>query len=88
MQAIFMARGPYFNEKVQIETLNNVDVYHVACRILDLQPNPYAQAGSLANLSDLFRKSDQSSTSTRSSHGLSLNSVSPFLIFFLLFHSF
>lgn len=90
MQAIFMARGPFFNEKVQIESLNNVDIYHIACRILDLQPNPYARAGSLANLSDLFRNSNGSITPPN--HGLSLNFTNPLfgslLIIFLLFHSF
>ena len=71
MQAIFMARGPLFNEQVQIESLNNVDIYHIACRILDLKPNPYATAGSLANLSRIFRVTD--GTSTPSNHGLSLD---------------
>ncbi|CAF1471361.1 unnamed protein product [Adineta steineri] len=50
MQAIFMARGPSFNQQVQINSLNNVDIYHIACRILNLTPNPYATAGSLDNL--------------------------------------
>ena len=90
MQAIFMARGPFFSEKVQIESLNNVDIYHIACRILDLQANPYATAGSLANLSDLFRKSD--GTITPPNHGLSLDFTillfGSLLIFSLLFHSF
>ena len=55
MQAIFMARGPSFQEKIQIDSINNVDIYHIACRILELEPNPHATAGSLTNLTHLFR---------------------------------
>lgn len=91
MQAIFMARGPLFNEQVQIESLNNVDIYHIACRILELKPNPYATAGSLVNLSRIFRATDGTTTQQSSSHGHSLNfSKSFFLLltisFFLTFH--
>ncbi|CAF3673563.1 unnamed protein product [Adineta steineri] len=53
MQAIFMARGPSFNDNLQIHSLNNVDIYHIACRILKLDPNPHANAGSL-NRTDIF----------------------------------
>jgi len=62
MQAIFMARGPAFNDKVQIHSLNNVDIYHIACRILKLQPNQYATAGSLVNLTSIFRTVENVST--------------------------
>ena len=58
MQAIFMARGPAFDQKVQIDSINNVDIYHIACRILELEPNPHATAGSLANLASIFRASE------------------------------
>ncbi|CAF2432949.1 unnamed protein product [Rotaria sp. Silwood2] len=54
MQAIFMAQGPDFNQNKEIHSLKNVDVYHIACKILDLKPNPYATAGSLNNLTDIF----------------------------------
>ncbi len=55
MQAIFMAKGPDFNQHMEIDSLKNVDVYHIACRILSLNPNPYATAGSLNNLTAIFR---------------------------------
>jgi len=41
-----------------IDSLNNVDIYHIACRILKLQPNQYATAGSLDNLMNIFRMTD------------------------------
>ncbi len=50
-----MAKGPDFNQHMEIHSLKNVDVYHIACRILSLEPNPYATAGSLDNLTDIFR---------------------------------
>ncbi|CAF0903576.1 unnamed protein product [Rotaria sp. Silwood1] len=55
MQAIFMAQGPDFSQHFEINSLKNVDVYHIACKILDLKPNPYATAGSLNNLTGIFR---------------------------------
>lgn len=58
MQAVFMARGPLFNRNMTIDSLNNVDIYHIACRILKLQPNQYATAGSLDNLMNIFRMTD------------------------------
>lgn len=50
-----MAQGPDFNQHMEIDSLKNVDVYHIACRILNLKPNPYATAGSLNNLKNIFR---------------------------------
>jgi hypothetical protein len=55
MQAIFMARGPDFNHHTEIDSLKNVDVYQIACKILNIKPNPYATAGSLNNLTNIFR---------------------------------
>ena len=55
MQAIFIARGPDFNQRIEISSLKNVDVYHIACRILNMKPNPYATAGSIDNLRNIFR---------------------------------
>jgi hypothetical protein len=49
-----MARGPSFNKNVQIRSLNNVDIHHIACHILKLNRNKYATAGSLVNLISLF----------------------------------
>jgi hypothetical protein len=87
MQAIFMARGPSFNENVQIDSLNNVDIYHIACRILELQPNPYATAGSLVNLTRIFRNTETVSTTTTRppNHGVCLCFTSPFSIFLMIF---
>ena len=67
MQAIFMARGPSFNERVEIDSLKNVDIYHIACHILGLNPNSNANAGSLANLTSIFRSTESSSTARNSS---------------------
>ncbi|CAF4157282.1 unnamed protein product [Rotaria sp. Silwood2] len=67
MQAIFMARGPSFNKNVSIDSLNNVDIYHIACHILKLNPNPHATAGSIVYLTSIFRTIENmtaSSTST------------------------
>ncbi|CAF1455374.1 unnamed protein product [Adineta ricciae] len=66
MQAIFMARGPSFSKSVQISSLNNVDIYHIVCQILKLNPNPNATAGSLRNLTQIFMPIE-TSTSTLSS---------------------
>jgi hypothetical protein len=62
MQAIFMAKGPDFHQQMEIDSLKNVDVYHIACRILSLKPNPYATAGSLNNLSNIFRARQNTSS--------------------------
>ena len=57
-----MARGPAFTANHQFPSLNNVDVYHIACRILQLDPNPYATAGSIRNLTGLFRAAENTTT--------------------------
>jgi hypothetical protein len=62
MQAIFLARGPSFNKKLEISSINNVDIYHIACHILQLIPNPYANAGSLQNLTHIFRSTAYNSS--------------------------
>ena len=59
-----MARGPAFNKNLQIHSLNNVDIYHIACRILNIKPNPYANAGSLQNLTNIFRTVIESTSKT------------------------
>ena len=69
MQAIFMAIGPDFKPKTEIDSLKNVDIYHIACRILSLKPNPHATAGSLDKLAEIFR--------TNSCSKLAIN---PFLV--------
>jgi len=89
MQAIFMARGPSFNKNVQIQSLNNVDIYHIACRILELEPNPYATAGSLDNLTSLFRTIEIESTTegpvTPMNNGWCLYSISSLGVIFMFF---
>jgi hypothetical protein len=70
MQAIFMARGPSFGKNVQINSINNVDIYHIACRILNIKPNVYATAGSLVNLTSLFPPPETDNGSCRCSVGL------------------
>ncbi len=86
-----MARGPAFNENIQIDSLNNVDIYHIACHILKLEPNSYATAGSLSNLTRLFRTFENVSTTTGrpaiiGNNGccLAFTSLFPTLFMFLL----
>lgn len=38
MFAIFYASGPAFKKNYQFKELNNIDVYNLVCRILDLKP--------------------------------------------------
>ena len=64
MQAIFVIYGSDFNENVQINSLHNVDSYYIACLILKLDPNPYATAGFLVNLTNIFRTTETNSTTT------------------------
>ena len=40
MFSIFYATGPSFKKDYQVEELNNVDVYNLICRILDIKPAP------------------------------------------------
>jgi ectonucleotide pyrophosphatase/phosphodiesterase family protein 5 len=91
MQAIFLARGPSFNENIQIRSVNNVDIYHIACHILELIPNPYANAGSLENLTHIFRsKTDHSSKiSNNNCSSLFIKFWSlPLLLFVFIFFEF
>ncbi|CAF1261505.1 unnamed protein product [Rotaria sp. Silwood1] len=62
MQAIFMARGPSFSINVSIHSLHSVDIYHIACYILKLHPNPHATAGSIVHLIDIFRPNENTTT--------------------------
>ncbi|CAF1267981.1 unnamed protein product [Didymodactylos carnosus] len=56
MKAIFMAKGPYFKRGFELDTLNNVDIYRMACKILNLEPNIYATDGSLHNVTKMFSR--------------------------------
>ncbi|CAF1123267.1 unnamed protein product [Didymodactylos carnosus] len=62
MKAIFMAKGPYFKKGFTLETLNNVDIYQMACEILNLIPNKYATDGSLDNITNIFNVSGITTT--------------------------
>jgi len=79
MQAIFMAHGPDFKSHTEIHSLKNVDVYHIACQILHLKPNPFATAGSLNNLTHIFRERTNKSSQTI---------IDMSMIFFVLFFNF
>ncbi|CAF0999791.1 unnamed protein product, partial [Didymodactylos carnosus] len=56
MKAIFMSKGPYFKRGFELDTLNNVDIYRMACKILNLEPNIYATDGSLNNVTKMFSR--------------------------------
>jgi hypothetical protein len=38
MFAIFYAAGPSFKKHYKIKDLNNIDVYNLICRVLDIKP--------------------------------------------------
>jgi predicted AlkP superfamily pyrophosphatase or phosphodiesterase len=38
MSAIFYATGPAFKKNYKVKELNNVDIYNLICRILDIEP--------------------------------------------------
>lgn len=40
MHPIFLGLGPSFKPKSQVEALNNVDVYPLSCKLLNLKPAP------------------------------------------------
>lgn len=40
MRAIFIARGPHFRRGVTVPPVENIHLYELMCRILDLQPAP------------------------------------------------
>ncbi|OYW83331.1 MAG: alkaline phosphatase family protein [Asticcacaulis sp. 32-58-5] len=41
MQAVFIANGPAFKSGMWLKTFDNVDVYGLLMRVLDLKPEPY-----------------------------------------------
>ena len=53
MQALFVAHGPAFKSGVVIERLENIHVYDLMCKILDLTPAP--NDGNLAAVKDIIR---------------------------------
>jgi hypothetical protein len=40
MFAIFYAAGPSFRKDFKFKELNNIDIYNLICRILDIKPAP------------------------------------------------
>lgn len=53
MFSIFYATGPAFKKNYRFETLNNVDVYNLVCRILDINPSP--NDGDPENIKNLLK---------------------------------
>ena len=85
MQAIFMAIGPDFNQQIEIDSLKNVDIYHIACKILNITPNPFATAGSLNNLARIFRSRN---STILSKNNCSLSFIGTTVVLFVLFSNF
>ena len=40
MQAVFVARGPAFRSGVEVEPFENIHLYELIAKILDLDPAP------------------------------------------------
>ncbi|XP_010637422.1 ectonucleotide pyrophosphatase/phosphodiesterase family member 3 isoform X2 [Fukomys damarensis] len=40
MEAIFLAHGPSFKEKMEVEPFENIEVYNLMCDLLHIQPAP------------------------------------------------
>ncbi|KAF6113625.1 ectonucleotide pyrophosphatase/phosphodiesterase 3 [Phyllostomus discolor] len=40
MEAIFLAHGPSFKEKTEVEPFDNIEVYNLMCDLLHIQPAP------------------------------------------------
>jgi predicted AlkP superfamily pyrophosphatase or phosphodiesterase len=40
MQALFIADGPAFKDGARVDTVMNLDVYELVCRLLGLTPAP------------------------------------------------
>lgn len=53
MHAIFFAYGPAFKENYTVPTFNNVDIYPLICKILNLKPAPVD--GDLEHVNDMLR---------------------------------
>lgn len=84
MQAIFMARGPAFRSNTEIDSLKNVDVYHIICRILQLTPNPHATAGSLNDLEGIFHNEQDEVLNLNATRSNAFFDSSSFLLHLLL----
>ncbi len=54
MQAIFVAQGPSFRVGTQVDTVYNLDVYELMCRILQLKPA--ANDGSLSRINGVLAR--------------------------------
>ncbi|XP_027626035.1 ectonucleotide pyrophosphatase/phosphodiesterase family member 3 isoform X2 [Tupaia chinensis] len=40
MEAIFLAHGPSFKEKIEVEPFENIEIYNLLCDLLHIQPAP------------------------------------------------
>lgn len=85
MQSIFMARGPSFKNNTRIDSLKNVDIYHIACYVLNITPNPYANASSLVNLTNIFAPIETTTPTTTSMNSACLCSIHTFLFLLTFF---
>src|SRR5206468_3096761 len=74
MRAIFMGKGPAFKRSFEFDTLNNVDVYHIVCHILNLKPNVHANDGSINDLLDIFQTIDHNGSTTTAQTSTSTHS--------------
>ena len=53
MFSIFYAAGPEFKKNYRLRELNNVDVYNLVCRILNIKPA--ANDGNRENIKGMLR---------------------------------
>jgi ectonucleotide pyrophosphatase/phosphodiesterase family protein 5 len=53
MQATFIARGPAFRSGAKVDTVFNLDVYELMCRVLRIKPAP--NDGSLRRIATVLQ---------------------------------
>ena len=54
MNGIFYAVGPAFKINYRVETINNIDIYPLLCKILNILPNPLID-GNLDRISYILK---------------------------------
>ena len=54
MHGIFYAMGPSFKKGIQTDSFENVNLYGIICRILDIEPGPYD--GDPESVGEIFKK--------------------------------
>jgi hypothetical protein len=62
MHPFFIAMGPDFKPGAKVDTFDNVDIYPLMCKLLQLKPAP--NNGSLEIVSKLLVNRDSSGSST------------------------